>query len=600
MQFACRAAFWQQKKRIAALKFVIAVTVILPAKADIERVKGRRLIAALLAVLAIGIPVRSGQDGSGSGPRASPTERLREMVDSGRLHGLRWPEFPDLRMSLQQVYATNGYKQLWSQEGGGLSSRAQFTLSLLREAARKGLQAEDYDTAVLESWAQRDPDSLRTDLGLSVALMRYASALHQGRVDPRLVRFAIKPKDRLDTGAFLLAYLHASEKELPALLAGIEPPFRDYQRLQEQLGVYMERAAQPQGRMPAAPRKPLKPGDRYSEIAALRERLILLGDWKSGTDEGESTKTYAGKAVDAVKSVQRRHGLAVTGVLDGPTYKALSTPLAARIEQIQLTLERWRWLPGTVRPAIIVNIPEFELRAFNEDRSLALRMHVIVGKAYRHRTPVFEDELENVIVRPYWNVPLSIQRNEIVPALRKNPGYLARHDMQVVDQGNRPASAEPGSGLLAKLASGQLHLRQRPGPSNSLGLLKLDFPNAYDVYMHGTPAQALFSRMRRDFSHGCIRVADSLSLATWVLRDVPGWGREEILAATEASQTIHIPVRRRIAVLVLYGTAVAEEDGAMRFYDDLYGYDAELRRALAHGYPYRAGPAPVLAGSGAL
>jgi murein L,D-transpeptidase YcbB/YkuD len=260
-------------------------------------------------------------------------------------------------------------------------------------------------------------------------------------------------------------------------------------------------------------------------------------------------------------------------------------PLSRRVEQLQLTLERWRWLPSAVTPAVVVNIPEFELGVYDENRRRALRMHVIVGKAYRHRTPVFEDKLESVIVRPWWNVPLSIQREEMVPELRGHPDYLQKNKLQVVDKRNQPLPAAVTQNLLQQLASGEVRLRQEPGPDNSLGLLKFDFPNNYSVYMHGTPARQLFSRSRRDFSHGCIRVEDPESLATWVLRHDPAWDRKSIMVAINTDRTIRIPVSPPVSVLVLYGTAVVEEDGEVHFFSDVYGYDGELKQALALSHP---------------
>jgi murein L,D-transpeptidase YcbB/YkuD len=259
-------------------------------------------------------------------------------------------------------------------------------------------------------------------------------------------------------------------------------------------------------------------------------------------------------------------------------------PISRRIAQLQLALERWRWLPsGLKRPLVVVNIPEFRLRAFGDESSLAMK--VIVGKAYTP-TPVFLDEMEYVIFRPYWNVPISIVRKELTPALRRNPGYLGRHQMQITDQQGNVVAASPGEeSTLQQLRSGRLQVRQRPGTGNSLGLVKFLFPNDYDVYLHGTPEKQLFTRSNRAFSHGCMRVEDPLGLAVWVLGRDPAWTAERIQAAMYGERTFTVDLPQHIPVMVLYATAIVEENGDAHFFNDIYGLDAILERALSMHRP---------------
>ena len=198
--------------------------------------------------------------------------------------------------------------------------------------------------------------------------------------------------------------------------------------------------------------------------------------------------------------------------------------------------------------------------------SPALSLDVIVGRALSTQTPLFVEDMREIIFRPYWNIPPSILRNEILPKIDRDPDYLRRNDMEIVgeDSGGVP------------------RIRQRPGPRNSLGLIKFVFPNQENVYMHGTPAQELFSRSRRDFSHGCVRVSDPVALAEWALADQPEWTRERILATTAGEQTIHVKLTTPIQVILFYTTAVVSpEDGTLRFADDIYRHDARLDRALA-------------------
>jgi murein L,D-transpeptidase YcbB/YkuD len=215
-------------------------------------------------------------------------------------------------------------------------------------------------------------------------------------------------------------------------------------------------------------------------------------------------------------------------------------------------------------------------------------MKVIVGKAYRHETPVFERDMQYVVFRPYWNVPPSIQRTEIVPNIRSDRDYLTKKDYEIIrHNGIVVPTGTINDELLQQLVEGKLAVRQKPGPSNALGLVKLIFPNEHNVYLHSTPAQQLFSQSRRDFSHGCIRVEKPDELAAWALADQPQWTLAKVRSTMQAGQdNVQVNLSKPIPVLILYGTAVVEEDDTVHFFDDIYGHDKELEEALAKGYPY--------------
>src|SRR5271168_513127 len=210
-----------------------------------------------------------------------------------------------------------------------------------------------------------------------------------------------------------------------------------------------------------------------------------------------------------------------------------------------------------------------------------LTMPVVVGKAYRKQTPVFTGNMQYVIFRPYWNVPPSIQQAELVPKLRADRGYLASHGFEVVDGDEVVTDGAVSDEVFDELREGRLSIRQKPGPKNALGLVKFIFPNSYDVYLHSTPSPELFSRARRDFSHGCIRVQDPAALAAWVLRDMPGWDADKVRAVMNGDETVQVDLDHPIPVLILYSTAVVEPDGQVHFFDDIYGYDKALEKALA-------------------
>ncbi len=253
---------------------------------------------------------------------------------------------------------------------------------------------------------------------------------------------------------------------------------------------------------------------------------------------------------------------------------------ASHVRGIELALERLRWLPDL--PAgrvLVVNIPTFTLLGWDRGSDApALSARVIVGRSVGLETPVLVSDVRQIVFRPYWNVPASILRNDILPAMARNPAYLARENMEIVDRLGEVVPATAAA--LARLRAGELRLRQRPGPANALGLVKFVFPNEFGVYMHSTPAPALFDRARRDFSHGCIRVDEAAGLAEWMLHDQPGWSRESVLEAMEGpTRTVELasPVR----LIVFYTTAVVDPaTGDVRFAADIYGHDQALERAL--------------------
>jgi murein L,D-transpeptidase YcbB/YkuD len=290
--------------------------------------------------------------------------------------------------------------------------------------------------------------------------------------------------------------------------------------------------------------------------------------------------------VEGIKKFQIRHGLTADGVLGKATAAALNVPLGDRVRQIEFALERLRWLPHLGAGRFIgVNVPMFRLWAWDDlqmSREPSLTMNVIVGKAPSTRTPVLASEIEQVVARPYWNVPVSIARGELIPAWRRDHGYFDRHALELVAGAGDAAPVVPATETsVAELEQGRLRLRQRPGPNNSLGLLKFIFPNEESVYLHGTPATELFNRSRRDFSHGCVRVEDPLALAEWLLDGQAGWTRDRIVEATGRSRPSAIRLAKPVQVILFYITAaVFPEDGAIHFADDIYGHDVILDRAL--------------------
>jgi murein L,D-transpeptidase YcbB/YkuD len=326
---------------------------------------------------------------------------------------------------------------------------------------------------------------------------------------------------------------------------------------------------------------------KYAGADALRRLLVAVGDLPAAQSAARGDGLYDADLAAGVARFQLRHGLTADGALGRKTLEALGTPLSQRVRQIELTLERWRWVPDFSAPPIIINIPQFRLFAFRSTQDRVadiLQMNVIVGQAYdKKRTPVFVADLQQVVFRPYWDVPPSILRNELLPSIRRDPaGYMQRNEMEMVrGQGDDAKVMEPTPENVAALAAGQLRLRQRSGAKNALGPVKFIFPNDFGVYLHGTPAQQLFAQSRRDFSHGCIRLEDPAAMAVHVLRNVgAGWSLEQVNAAMQGPPNVRIRLPQSIPVMVLYGTALATEDGRILFFDDIYGHDRRLDALL--------------------
>ena len=331
--------------------------------------------------------------------------------------------------------------------------------------------------------------------------------------------------------------------------------------------------------------QPVEPGDSYEGVPRLIRLLSRIGDLPADF-VSEGSDEYAGALVTAVQRFQRRHGLEPDGRITRATLEQLNTPLEVRVRQLELALERWRRPPyDPSQSAIVLNLPEFRLRAFGPGNRLELEMKIVVGQASDHETPALASTLATVVLRPYWNVPFSIQRDELVPEVLKDPSFLSDNHLQVITASGGLVEQAEENRLLTGLRTGQLRLRQTPGPKNVLGAVKFVFPNAYGVYMHGTSAEWLFAKSRRDLSHGCIRVEQSEDLAEWVLRGQPHWSRSRIVEAMHGSAPVTVKVTRPIQVVTMYVTAIAHEDGEVDFFEDIYGQDAELEKRLAKDAP---------------
>lgn len=521
---------------------------------------------------------------------------LRAVIDGAKLPDMRWPDFADYQKDVKIFYDSFDKRLPWVRDFEP-ASQARAAIALLSKADQEGLSADDYDGSL---WTDRlsrlkpksnhpkESDAVEFDLALTVSMMRYLSDLRVGKANPLHPSFEVPIGDKTYNLPEFLQEQVVEGSDIANIPLRLAPPHPMYRRMIQTLHKYLQLARQDNYEPLPPAKKAVAPGEIYPGVPRLIRLLRLVGDLPADAVLANGGTIYQGALVNAVRSFQLRHGLAPDGRIDANTLAALNVPLDRRVRQIQLTLERWHWIPSDYEHSpVVVNIPEFRLRAYDDQFRIAVTMNVVVGQAYGHHTPVFVNKIRSVIFRPYWNVPLSIAQAEILPAIQGTPDYMAQENLEILDsRGIVASSAGITPEILQQLESGTLSFRQRPGPKNSLGLVKFMFPNEYDVYMHGTPATELFSRSRRDFSHGCIRLEKPAELAAWVLRDNPDWNPQRVRAAMNGDQTEEVTLTHPIPVLIVYGTAIVLEDQMVHFFEDIYGLDAELERTLEQGYPF--------------
>ena len=560
----------------------------------------RRCRVPVFVLFSIGLSAApSPREAAAAEPDADVAATVTMVLTSARHPEMAWPELPDVVATLKELYAGEPDHLFWFTDGQPVPGVASVVRALAL-ADEHGLPRADYDAdRLLEAWitlrsgAPVEPARRALfDLALTTDVARLVAAVQHGRVDPATLRWGYEAVPRSLDRAKVLRDLRGSG-DLARLLGELQPPFSHYARAKTTLARYKKMAATEPPLVPAlAKGQKIEPGKPWAGVPALAARLRALGDLAApaaATTPASDGVAYQGAVVEAVKSFQRRHGLEPDGVIGRDTVAALDVSLAQRVRQLELAMERMRWLPDmSERPSVFVNLPLFRLWASDpRTGEEPVRMNVVVGKSVGHMTPVFLDQMEYVIFRPYWNPPYSIIVNEIVPHARRDPGYLARENMEIVASGDDGAealatTAENLSGVLA----GRLRLRQKPGPRNSLGLAKFIFPNADNIYMHGTPAPQVFARARRDFSHGCIRLEDPARLAEWVLRDQPEWTRAKIDAAMQGERPTRVNLKQKLSVVLFYDTVHVNSEGVVFFVSDIYGDDRQLDAVLAQGYPY--------------
>lgn len=516
------------------------------------------------------------------------------------------PAFKDQLEWGKKFYKERDFRLGWFRNHE-LVPQAKTMLGVINKAADEGLDPKDYKVkdfdklfadleAAQSDSTKRNALEKEIDVALSGTYFNWASDFYRGIVSPQEVKnidWRVK-RNKIKLHKALMTILQERESTYPYY--EFEPLHPEYNALKKALADY--RALQRNGGWPTIPASTkLKPGSSSPAVATLRQRLLggksapapaaetpvrPVSDNGTAPEAAAPAAVYEGELVEAVKAFQVQNGLKPDGTVGGETLRLLNVPLADRIDQIMLNMERWRWIPKRFEPNyLLVNIPDYKLHVI-EDNKEVFNMRVIVGKTM-NATPVFSDKMEYVVLSPYWNVPISIIQNELAPKLANDPGYLEHLDMEVVKgSGAKAVPVDPASIDWTDVneKTFKYTVRRRPGPKNDLGDVKFIFPNSDDIYLHDTPHDELFNQTKRGFSHGCVRVEEPIKLAEYLLRKKPGWDRETILSTIQVREEKYVTLDEKLPVYLVYFTSWVDEAGNVHFRDDIYGHD----KALAQQY----------------
>lgn len=462
-----------------------------------------------------------------------------------------------LSLELHNFYNARNFQYAWFDQDG-LSEQALAFSSLYQyskdsSTGRKWLDRQLDILQAGDTSGQKlnaiDPTLQRTELLMTWRFMNFLNDRYPDKKQRHAAYLQLIPITKRDAAEMARAIIAQSG-------IGIAGP--GYQALVEQLKPFLDwQEKGGWGRLPRT-HKNYRPGEKAAFITAVKKRLQVTGEL-AGED---TTGLFDKKLEAAVKAYQHDHGLNPDGHIGPEVIGSLNVPVGARIRQMLVNLERMRWAPAdSDRRILIVNIPEFRLQVLDGGHP-ALTMNVVVGKE-GHSTVLFSGRLNRVVFNPYWNIPRSIVRKEVLSAMEKDKDYLDEHDMEETGEEN-----------------GLPVIRQRPGEKNELGRIKFLFPNSFNIYLHDSPHKDLFNRTRRAYSHGCIRVADARGLAEYLLQDMPDWSKEKIDEVISGGQEKGVALKDPIPVLIEYFTAWVDEENRLQFREDIYGHDSAVAQHL--------------------
>jgi L,D-transpeptidase YcbB len=473
------------------------------------------------------------------------------------------------RGAMVEFYAENGYRLLWVGENG-LNARAETVAKVFERAAKFDLRPANYPMPDARGFAGaqgREAEWLAdAEYRITRSVLAYARHAQSGHLDPRAISANLDVTPDTPDPLKLMRGLASPERDAADYLEGFHPTHPQFTGLLARLNDLRAEEQRAQVEIPGGDL--IEPGDTHPHVALVRKRLDMPAT--------QAPEAYDDTLVAAIEQFQKRNGLHVDGLIGPATRRALNMSPADKIDTLRVNLERWRWLPNGLGSRYVrVNVPEFKVRLV-DDGETAFEERIVVGKP-RHATPMFSDTMELVVFNPYWNVPFSIMKKEIVPVARRDPSYLTRRNINVVWRGGR--TVDPYRVDWQEVDLGKVRLRQSPGRGNALGEVKFLFPNKHAVYLHDTPSKHLFNRSRRAYSHGCMRVRNPRKFAEAIM-GVEGWSQQGIARTIASGRNRAIRLKQELPVHITYFTAAMSEDGGLRFFADIYQHDDKVLQAL--------------------
>jgi murein L,D-transpeptidase YcbB/YkuD len=504
--------------------------------------------------------------------RGNFSGQSKDVFDSVQVQAFfkKYSELKSTKGLVQAFYSKRKFAYAWFEDGrlieqaDNLSNR---TMDLQTDGIYKTLPYQPVLDSLLHGMntdtGEKKPD-VTLELMLTAQYFAFSGLVWQGiSISASDSSQWYVPRKKIAYDQYLDSLLKGPAKEFSAN----EPVYRQYELLRSFLKKYRSLDAAEQWNPIDLKSATLKPGDTAEVLKKVKIRLLRLEDFRGDT----LNQSYNSDLTTAIKQFQYRNGLDSSGLLSRQTIKAMNVPLKLRIRQILVNMERSRWLPVSLHADYVaVNIPEFKLHVYHSD-SLLWSCSVVVGQSI-HQTSIFYGEIKYVVFSPYWNIPQSIVRKEIVPGIKKERDYIARHQMEITGH-----------------SDGLPMVRQMPGPLNSLGLVKFLFPNSYNIYLHDTPKKSLFGETSRAFSHGCIRVMEPVKLAGFLLNNNKEWDVDKITQAMNSGKQQYVTLKKKVPVFIAYFTAFTDRNGLLNFRNDIYGFDNRLANMIitANG-AYRA------------
>jgi murein L,D-transpeptidase YcbB/YkuD len=489
---------------------------------------------------------------------------------------------------LPALYEQRNYTRIWTRPDS-----VKQLFDVLGSIDEDGLDAADYHAEALmalqaqlrETTTANPALSAQYDILLTDSLIRLGYHLLVGKVDPLELdnhwnmEYTIGD---LDTTLELATAIQ--QGKVTGLVNRLRPQASIYANLKAALARYRN-IQQRGGWKPITPGPTLKPGMNDARVSELRKRLAASDDLSSAD---LTSSLFDDDVETAVKKFQRLHGMEADGLVGKATLAAMNVPVEARIDQIRVNLERARWvLRNLPDEYVMTDIAGFRV-TYVRDNEVIWRSRAQVGKPYR-KTPVFRSEITYLDINPTWTVPPTILYQDIIPKLRKDPDYLNRKDMRVLEYSGKPVDASTID--WSKYSNGRFPymIRQNPGPQNALGRIKFMFPNKHSVYLHDTPNKSLFGRTERAFSSGCIRVENPYDFAQLLLKS-DQWNKARIMEIVDSRKTTSVPLPSPVTVILLYWTVNAGDDGQIVFKKDIYNRDGPILAALKRPFRFRKGP----------